>query len=165
MYSLPTIGLKRWPVFSSLLHFLGGLLHFLMGYSLFAAVDWPAVAIAAFFALIFVAGHATQEVQDWASDRHNGVRTTAVLLGPVATFVAATALFAFAYAYLIALGLAGLVPVRLAYIAIFLLPIQLYSSMRVLRNGLGYDEVSSLREHYRVLFAIIGLGIMSLLVG
>ena len=163
LYSLPGFPLKQLPVASSGLHFIGGLLHFLIGFSLFSAALPRGVAIGAFFALTFVAGHVTQEVQDCASDRQSGIRTTAVVFGPVPTFIAATALFAFAYLYLILLAWSGLVPMRLAWIAFPLMVVQLLSSVKVLRNGLGFDPVSALRERYRLLFGVIGLGILSML--
>ena len=65
---------KRIPLLSSLPHLLGGLLHFLLGYSLFEPIDGRGVLIALFFALTFTAGHLNQEVRDHEGDQVNGLR-------------------------------------------------------------------------------------------
>ena len=57
VYSHPMLNAKSRPVASSMLHLLGGELHFLLGYLLFAHVDARGIALASFFALTFAAGH------------------------------------------------------------------------------------------------------------
>src|SRR5437764_1410934 len=68
LYSLPRFNWKGRPLLNSAAHLAGGILHFLLGYSLGHAIDGRGVAIATFFALIFVAGHLTQEVRDHHGD-------------------------------------------------------------------------------------------------
>ena len=76
------------PLVSSVSHFIGGLLHFWLGYSLFSPIDRRAILIAPFFALIFMAGHANQEVQDQdVLIRKGRIRTNAVVFGKTAVFL------------------------------------------------------------------------------
>ncbi len=57
LYSLPPFNWKGRPLLSSAAHVAGGLLHFLLGYSLGHVFDRRGLLTAAFFALTFAAGH------------------------------------------------------------------------------------------------------------
>ncbi|MEZ0255054.1 MAG: UbiA family prenyltransferase, partial [Chthoniobacter sp.] len=114
-----------------------------------------------FFTLVFTAGHATQEVEDYEEDRHNGIRTNAVAFGKTAVFIAAFVGFAFAYGDLAGLSLCGVLPPRLWVMAMTLFPLHCYWSFVGLRTGLNPDGVRRLRNRYRVLFLLIGIAIAS----
>src|SRR5579862_1415716 len=86
LYSLPRFNWKGRPLLNSTAHLFGGVLHFLLGYSLWRAIDGRGIAIATFFALIFVAGHLTQEIRDHQGDAMNAIRTNAVRFGTRSTF-------------------------------------------------------------------------------
>ena len=64
LYSAPVSQLKGVPLVSSALHLAGGLLHFLLGYSVFSPVDARSLAVGCFFALTFSGGHLVHEVRD-----------------------------------------------------------------------------------------------------
>jgi 4-hydroxybenzoate polyprenyltransferase len=81
LYSAPAFHWKGKPLLSSMLHFGGGALHFLLGYTTFAAVDARGLAISCFFGLVFTAGHFTHEARDREGDLLNGIRTNAVAFG------------------------------------------------------------------------------------
>jgi len=162
IYSFPGIRTKGLAGLSSLSHFIGGILHFLLGYSLFGDFDQRAFLISIFFALVFTAGHATQEVQDYESDLASGVRTNAVAFGKRAVFLAAFACFAIAFLYLGFLAATGIVPARLGFSAL-LLPLQAVWTLHVLQSGLTREKLAWLRSRYRMAFGLIGLNIMSLL--
>ena len=68
LYSLPYFHWKGRPLLNSATHLAGGVLHFLLGYSLGNAIDRRGLALATFFALTFAAGHLTQEVRDHQGD-------------------------------------------------------------------------------------------------
>ena len=68
LYSLPCFDWKGKPFLSSAAHLAGGTLHFLLGYSVGNRVDSRGMLIATFFALIFAAGHLTQEIRDHQGD-------------------------------------------------------------------------------------------------
>jgi 4-hydroxybenzoate polyprenyltransferase len=164
LYSAPVVHGKGRPVFNSILHLVGGTLHFLLGYATFAAIDARGIAIAAFFALVFTAGHLTHEARDREGDLLNGIRTNAVAFGETRSFVASLTLFSAAYALLVTLALLGTVP-RVLALAAALYPVQLYVSLRALRAGLTFDSLRQLQRCYRLIFAVIGAMIVASLLG
>jgi 4-hydroxybenzoate polyprenyltransferase len=162
VYSFPGLRSKGVIGLSSLTHFAGGIFHFLLGYSLFGEMNARALLISLFFALVFTAGHATQEVQDYENDRASGVRTNPVCLGKKPIFLAAFVMFVMAFVYLAYLAVAGIVPVQLGFSAL-LLPFQAVWTFQVLRGGLTHERLAWLRQRYRAAFALVGLNILSLL--
>jgi 4-hydroxybenzoate polyprenyltransferase len=158
-YSLPQFNWKGRPLLNSAAHLAGGVLHFLLGYTLGSAIDLRGLAIAAFFALIFAAGHLTQEIRDHEGDAVNAIRTNAVVFGPRRTFAASLVLFAVAHVLLLLLALQGVLPRPLAAVVVFY-PVQLYWSIETLSEGLTYASVSRLQTRYRVLYAVIGLAMV-----
>jgi 4-hydroxybenzoate polyprenyltransferase len=163
VYSHPAINAKGTPLLSSAPHLVGGVLHFLLGYALFSALDARGVLIAFFFALTFTAGHLNQEVRDHDGDRASGVCTNAVWFGPRRAFLAGLAVFTLAYADLAALAWTGLVPAPVGMLALVLYPIHLILSIRTLTAGLSFDNVSSFQACYRVLYALIGVAMLAAL--
>jgi 4-hydroxybenzoate polyprenyltransferase len=159
LYSLPQFNWKGKPLLNSVAHLSGGILHFLLGYSLGHVIDGRGVAIATFFALIFVAGHLTQEVRDHEGDAVNAIRTNAVIFGQRRTFGASLILFTLAHLLLLLLALQGILPRPLAAV-VAIYPLQLYWSLEALREGLTYVSVSRLQARYRALYAIIGLAML-----
>ena len=164
LYSLPRFNWKGRPILNSVTHLAGGTLHFLLGYSLGEAVDPRGTAIAIFFALIFAAGHLTQEIRDHQADAVNGIRTNAVAFGPRCTFAASLVLFALAHVLLLVLALQGILPRPLAA-TVALFPLQLYWSVEALRDGLTFASVCRLQTRYRALYALVGLAMVAAVVG
>jgi 4-hydroxybenzoate polyprenyltransferase len=167
LYSLPRFNWKGRPLLNSLAHFTGGILHFLLGYSLLGysrarAIDGRGLAIATFFALIFTAGHLTQEVRDHQGDTINAIRTNAVVFGQRRAFAASLLLFTLAQLLLLLLSLQGILPRPLAAL-VTLFPLQLHWSHQALREGLTYASVCRLQTRYRVLYAVIGLAMVTAL--
>jgi 4-hydroxybenzoate polyprenyltransferase len=162
LYSLPRFNWKGRPLLNSATHLAGGVLHFLLGYSLGNAIDGRGLAIATFFALTFAAGHLTQEVRDHQGDVLNAIRTNAVVFGPRRTFAASLALFTLAHALLLLLALQGILPRPLA-VLIALYPVHLRWSLKALAEGLTYASVRRLQARYRALYAIIGLAMVAAL--
>jgi 4-hydroxybenzoate polyprenyltransferase len=158
-YSLPRFNWKGRPLLNSAAHLAGGILHFLLGYSIGSVIDHRGVAIASFFALIFAAGHLTQEIRDHEGDAVNAIRTNAVVFGRRRTFAASLVLFTLAHVVLLLLALNGFLPRPLA-VAVAFYPVQLFWSIEALREGLTYASVSRLQSRYRVLYAVIGLAIV-----
>jgi 4-hydroxybenzoate polyprenyltransferase len=160
LYSLPRFNWKGRPLLNSLAHLTGGILHFLLGYSLAHAIDGRGLATATFFALIFAAGHLTQEVRDHQGDTINAIQTNAVVFGQRRTFAASLVLFTLAQLLLLLLALQGILPHPLAALVVFF-PLQLHWSLRTVREGLTYASVSRLQTRYRVLYAVIGLAMVA----
>ncbi|HEX3577254.1 MAG TPA: UbiA family prenyltransferase [Thermoanaerobaculia bacterium] len=162
LYSLPRFNWKGRPLLNSVAHLSGGIVHFLLGYSIGHAIDGRGLAIAAFFALIFVAGHLTQEIRDHDSDAINAIRTNAVVFGRRRTFAGSLVLFSLAQILLVALAMRGILLRPLAGLAV-LFPIQLFWSFQTLREGFTYESVSRLQARYRVLYAVVGLAMVAVL--
>jgi 4-hydroxybenzoate polyprenyltransferase len=164
LYSLPRFNWKGRPFLNSVAHLAGGILHFLLGYSVGTVIDHRGLAIATFFALIFAAGHLTQEIRDYEGDALNGIRTNAVIFGQRRTFAASLTLFSLAQLILLALTIQGILPRSLAAL-VALYALQLYWSIETLREGLTYAGVSRLQTRYRALYAIIGVAMVAALFG
>jgi 4-hydroxybenzoate polyprenyltransferase len=164
LYSLPRFHWKGRPLLSSAAHLAGGVLHFLLGYSLGHAIDRRGLATATFFALIFAAGHLTQEIRDHQGDVLNAIRTNAVFFGQRRIFATSLALFTLAHALLFLLAFQGALPRPLAALVV-LYPVQLRWSLKALAEGLTYASIRRLQARYRALYAIVGLVMVAALCG
>jgi 4-hydroxybenzoate polyprenyltransferase len=163
LYSTPAFHMKGLPIFGSALHLVGGVLHFLLGYAAFSAIDGRGVAIGCFFALVFTAGHLTHEARGYEGDSLNGIRTNAVAFGKTQSFIAGLVLFTAAYALLAMLAVFGIVPHALS-LAAMLYPLHLWMSLRALRTGLTLESSRRLQRCYRLLYAAIGVTMIMTLV-
>ena len=162
-YSHPSFNAKGMPVVSSLPHLVGGVLHFLLGYSVFVGIDRRGTLIALFFALTFTAGHLNQEVRDYEGDRLNGIRTNAVVFGKHAAFAAGFLLFTLAYADLLFLASSGIVPAPIGLFPIILYPVHVFWSVVTLRAGLSFVSISRFQNRYRALYMLIGMAMVATL--
>jgi 4-hydroxybenzoate polyprenyltransferase len=156
LYSAPASQGKGVPLLNSAIHFVGGVLHFLLGYSVFRSVDARGLEIGCFFAMVFSAGHLIHEVRDLDSDQTNGIRTNAVTFGKAQGFAAGLVLFTIANVLLVVLAVRGTVPRGLVLVAA-LYPLHLYWALRALHAGLTFEGVRWLQVRYRALYAIVGL--------
>jgi len=163
LYSAPVFHMKGVPLISSALHFIGGLLHFLLGYALFSAIDWRGVEIGCFFALVFVAGHLTHETRDHEGDLLNAIRTNAVMFGEARSFLAGFVIFTIADVLLVVLAVLGIVPRALVLVAAAY-PLHLYWTARTWHAGLTFESIRRLQLRYRALYAIIGIFMVATLV-
>ena len=165
IYSHPWLNAKGTPIGASLPHLIGGLLHFLLGYTLFVPFDHRGVLIGLFFALTFTAGHLNHEVCDFDHDRQSDLRTNAVVFGKRPVFVASLVVFTLAYGYLLFLALAGFIPRLLAIWPIVLYPLHVIWATSALRRGLTSEAVRRFQTRYRLIYALIGAGIFFALFG
>jgi len=156
-YSHPSFNAKSMPIVSTLVHLVGGTLHFLLGYGLESPIDSRGVLIGLFFGITFAAGHPLQEVRDMSIDRDVGARTNAVVFGKLGSFVASLILFTVQYAYLFWLAWSGLFPRWIAILPLVAWPIHLRWAVESFRRGLTAESVGNFEKQYRVLYAIIGL--------
>jgi 4-hydroxybenzoate polyprenyltransferase len=159
VYSHPLIGGKGTPGASSLLHLVGGALHFLLGYGVARAIDSGGLLLSLYFGLVFAAGHLSQEVADHDADRRAGVRTAAVRFGPSRMFVASFVLFTLSVGLIVGLGLDGIAPPALAVTAAALYPLHGLFFWGALREGLTFRAVDRYRTRYRLLYALVGLAV------
>jgi 4-hydroxybenzoate polyprenyltransferase len=161
LYSLSPFNWKGRPILNSAAHLAGGACHFLLGYSMWHAIDRSGLAVATFFAVTFAAGHLMQEVRDYEGDVLNAINTNAAIFGPRRTFIASLALFTLAHALLFALSLAGILPRPLAAL-VLLYPLHLHWSLENLGGGEGltFASIRRLQGRYRALYAIVGVSML-----
>jgi len=150
---------KGRPVMGSLNHLFGGVLHFLLGYSLVHTLDANGLMLSLFFGLVFAGGHLNQEVRDYESDFHNGIRTSAVVFGRQRVFLASLCTFTVAYAIPAILAALGILPGLLLWSPVLWL-LHVAWSLRVLQRGLGFETAVWMQRRYRLLFALIGLAML-----
>jgi len=150
---------KNTPVVASLNHLLGGMLHFLLGYTLTRDLDASGLVISLFFGLVFAAGHLNQEVRDYEGDLLNGIRTSAVVFGCRRAFLASLCIFTVAYALIAGLAEVGILP-RLLLLSALVWALHVAWSLRALRRGLGFETALWMQRRYRLLFAFIGLAML-----
>ena len=151
---------KGSPIVASLIHLLGGALHFLLGYTLARPVDAHGIAIAVFFGLVFAGGHLNQEVRDHDGDLRNGIRTNAVVFGCRRAFLASLLVFTAAFAALAGLAVLAILP-RVLLWGVLLWPFQVAWSLTALRRGLGFEMACWMQRRYRLLFAVLGLAMLA----
>lgn len=97
VYYLPPFRLKSTFLAGTFAHFVGGILHFHIGYNCYETFDKISIAVATYFALLLCTGHLHHEMIDYEADKNSGNRTTAVRIGLdkihyLRTLIAATAL-------------------------------------------------------------------------
>lgn len=155
----PSFG-KSTPIWASVIHLLGGALHFLLGYTLSRPLDASGLEISLFFGLVFAGGHLNQEVRDYEGDLLNGILTSAVVFGCRRAFLASLFTFTAAYAMLAGLAALGILPRLLLWSAV-LWPLHVAWSLRALQRGLGFETALWMQRRYRLLFALIGLAMLA----
>jgi 4-hydroxybenzoate polyprenyltransferase len=150
---------KGTPVIASVIHLLGGMCHFLLGYTIVHPVDTRGVAIGIFFGLVFAGGHLNQEVRDREGDLRNEIRTNAVAFGCRPTFLASLLVFTASYIVLGVLAVLALLPGTLLWCLLLWLP-HLIWSIQALRQGPGFEVAHWMQRRYRLLFAVLGFAII-----
>lgn len=157
VYSHPLIKIKAKPMTSSLLHAVGAILLFLLGYSLVNSPGLKGLLIAFYFALIICAGHLTQETIDIAEDKLSKIETNAIKFGKIKTLIASFILFNISFLYLLFLILKGYfafifsygaLAAYIGYICLFIL---------TLKKEFSLGSLVSFRQGYRVVHVILGL--------
>ncbi len=160
-YSYPLIYTKGRPILSSLTHFIGQSLHFLLGYTLYSDLTSRGLTISVFFSLVFVGGHLNQEVRDTEGDLAAHIRTNATVFGKKVTLIMSHFLFTSAFIYLGLLAGLEIIAKEMAYLVA---PYLVYASIFwwTFAAELSYKTVTRLQTGYRVIFVLIGLGITTI---
>lgn len=156
LYSAPPFQLKGVPLASTAVHLLGGMLHFLLGYSVFQPPDARGLEIGAFFAIVFSAGHLMQEVRDAEADTRNGLGTNAATFGTRRSFTLGMCLFTLANVLIVPLVVRQHMPWGFLTLPVFY-PVHVYWSSLALREGLTFESMRRLQRRYRWLYAAAGV--------
>jgi 4-hydroxybenzoate polyprenyltransferase len=99
IYSLPN-GLKGIPIMGMMCAFIAQMIHFHLGYLVFAPWSHESIVLSIYFAVLFCGGHALHEVIDFDADKRAGINTSAVAFGKRNLFLASNYIFVFGTLYL-----------------------------------------------------------------
>lgn len=154
-YSVPLFRFKERPVISSLTHLFGGMLHFMVGYSLGAGPFLHGIMIGTFFAAVFMAGHLIHELRDYEGDTKTGVLTNACRFGRRPTFLASLALFVLLPLYAVLIACLGFAPSAFM-VAALSIPVVLYASRGLLRRSFDISTVRRFQTVYRLTYIFLG---------
>jgi len=154
-YSHPALRLKHGGVAPTLIHLAGGVLMVWLGYAMVRPLDQVGVVVAAFFSLVFTAGHFNHEALDMEADRRAGLGTRAVQWGVLTSLTTGFAVFAAAYLSLFAAVLLASGGLRhmLPFLAIAPLHGVVFAFM--IRNPTR-EAIVRYRQSYRQLFLAAG---------
>jgi len=155
-YSHPRLYYKSQPVRGTIIHFIGGVLQFLLGYAAVRPTGGTAWAVAVYFSLAFAGGHLNHEVMDYDADKEAGLKTSAVVFGPQRMFRIAFRVFTVAFYYLILLVVIGAIELKFVwpYLTTYLPHWWLYRRVNT-GEWRGYDR--KYQHIYRTLFVLAGL--------
>lgn len=154
-YSHPVFHWKESLWGAKVLHFLGGIVQFLLGYCVFGSSPKQGIIMGIFFSLIFTAGHFIHECLDEKEDRKNYIRTWVVQKSMTSALRGAYLLFFLTHIYLLILTLFHIVP--LGMLLIFSLPVighivflQKYSDF----TNWTYGHIKNFQKTYRMSYGI-----------
>lgn len=143
-------------ILASLLHLVGGLLAFLLGY-LFVGIYSTDVLIAGLMiGILLSAGHIFQEIQDVQGDLKNNIRTTANLLGINHSAFLGLGLLFMAHLIMEYLIGTGFFPAVTAgnWVAFILVALSIGNK---LRKKITRYSIKQFRNQYRIVYAALGL--------
>lgn len=156
LYSHPLFKGKGKPIFSSLIHLLGGSLLFLLGCASFK-ITLNSFLLSIFFALAFSAGHLIHEIIDFSYDSSQGVVTNAIRFGEKRTYLLSFFLFSSSFFYLGFLILQGFFSFSLIYLILTIYLIYLFFSLKIFFSGITQERLIFFRKVYRSLFVFLGI--------
>jgi len=157
VYSFPEKGFKYRPVLGTLIHFIGQIIHFMMGCAVLKPLDGVSFAASVYFALLFSAGHINHELIDHDADEKAGIRTGAVCFGVRAWEKVSFVLFSLAAFYIAALAVAqpGLIAICLPFAAAG--AVHILFKICTLKKPAGQPKFLKERSFYRILYFVAGI--------
>jgi len=165
VYVHPRLLLKDKPLVSFLFLFLVSFNDFLLGWLLFSKLSLRGVSIAVYFGLLGIAGQHYHEVKDYTADKNAGIRTNAVRYGKKRIFLLGFGFYTLACVYLGLLALWEVVPPLVGCVPWITYPIYILIFHRCLIAGMDSLEMHKFVKRYRVLYIIMGIGMLIALFG
>ena len=157
VYSFPKKGFKYRPILGTLIHFIGQIIHFLMGYTVLAPLDKASAAAAVYFALLFSAGHINHELIDHDADEKSGIKTGAVCFGVTAWKKVSFALFTLAAIYISALSVTNKELLPLCFPFIISGFIHIIFKICTFKKPAVQTKFLEERRFYRILYFAAGI--------
>jgi len=157
VYSFPKKGFKYRPILGTLIHFVGQVLHFEMGYSIIKPTDSYSLYVSIYFALLFSAGHINHELIDYEADKETGIQTGAVYFGKKVWAVVSFILFAGATVYLTWISIAKTVNIIVVFPFIAAGFIHVARKLMTYRFDFSRERFLTERSFYRFAYFVAGI--------
>lgn len=158
LYSHPAVHMKGKAGSSFLLHLLGGVVKFLLGYLLLSS-DFPkGIMLALFFSLIFSAGSLVHQCLHESEDKGAALDTAAVRYGKRKVIVGAIVLFILSHAYLFVLSWTGWVAWKISLVLAMGLIAHFQAIIRLLSTPRDIDD--DIKKYQRLYRSLYGLASM-----
>ena len=151
---------KSIPAFASLLHILGGMLAFLLGYLYFGNFNIDAVLTGSMFGIFLSAGHIFQEIRDFKEDRKNNIMTIANKFGKKTSALIGFSLMFCAHIIFQYIIDRQFLPDFSIYNWITFALVAVFIGFAIIK-GLTYHSIKQLRLRYRIIYSLFGLYILS----
>lgn len=149
---------KYRPVLGTLIHFVGQILHFEMGYSIIKPMDSYSLLVSIYFALLFSAGHINHELIDYEADKRAGVQTGAVFFGKKTWTVVSLILFSGSTLFLLCISTTKHVDMVIFFPFIAAGVIHAARKLMTYRFDFSRERFLSERSFYR--FAYFAAGVL-----
>jgi len=158
MYYKPGIRLKGSFLFGTVIHLVGGILHFHIGYLVASPFSMASLALSFYIAWMLCIGHFHHEIIDYEADKKNDLRTTTVRVGidPILNvigimFILSILIWLTIY-WMSYIDFVEFVPF---FLASFVLTVTYY-----IKRSTGSLRPLAFRRFYRVIFFIAGLSVL-----
>lgn len=110
-YGSPLINFKSNFLMGSFIHFVSGVINFLIGYAVGSEITYTGVAISIYFSLLFVAGHMHHMVIDYEADKNAELKTLPSIIGIKKTSLLSITFILTASIYFVILSLFKIIPI------------------------------------------------------
>ena len=157
VYSFPKKGFKYKPVLGTLIHFVGQILHFEMGYSVIKETDSFSLLVSIYFALLFSAGHINHELIDYEADKEAGTQTGAVYFGKKAWTYVSFILFSGATLFLLWTSVTKTINIIIFFPFIAAGFIHVARKLMTYRYDFSRERFLSERSFYRFAYFVAGV--------
>lgn len=151
LYGSPLINFKSNFLMGSFVHFISGVINFLIGYAVGSEITYVGVAISIYFSLLFVAGHMHHMVIDYEADKSAKLKTLPSIIGITKTSRLSIAFILIASFYFVVLSLLkvvliiSIIPVILSCIIHLILYVNF--------NLQNFESRIRYRTNYRIVHA------------
>ena len=153
LYGLPLINFKSNFLMGSFIHFISGIINFLIGYSAGSEITCAGLAISVYFSLLFVAGHMHHMVIDYEADKDAKLQTLPSIIGITKTSQLSIAFILIASLYFVTLSFFNIVLITSTIPVILSCLVHLILYITVKDKLQNFDDRIRYRTNYRIIHA------------